>query len=149
MKITTLASGSKGNCTLVETEKTKILIDAGISLAEIEKKLEILKVNPFDIQGIIITHEHSDHIKSVGAFSRKYNSLVFANHEEWPVLLHKIGNINSENKRSFVESEFIINDLGVRSFELSHDSNKLFITFFGAHPKSVAIENLLPLLKNE
>lgn len=126
MKITALASGSKGNCTLVETDKAKVLIDAGISLQEIEQKLAILNVNPKEINGILITHEHIDHIKSAGAFSRKYNCPIYANHEEWPILLQKLGNLQPENKKSFIQSEFIINDMGVRSFELSHDSFSCF-----------------------
>lgn len=136
MKITTLASGSKGNCTLVETDSAKILIDAGISLQELESKLSYLGVNPKDISGIIVTHEHSDHIKSVGPFSRKYNCPIYASSEEWPILLHKIGNIEQENKKGFVQSEFMINDLGVRSFKLSHDSSSCYgYSFFADNAK--------------
>ena len=154
MEITNLASGSKGNCTLVDSGKTKILIDAGIPMSEIETKLAMLHVNPFDIEGIIITHEHSDHIKSAGAFCRKYNCKIFANSEEWPILLKKIGEVPLENKKSFIQNEFYIGDTFVKGFELSHDSNSCFgytfscedgkfsiATDLGFAPKSV-IENL-------
>ena len=126
MKITTLASGSKGNCTLVQTDKTNILIDAGITLQEIEAKLQFLGVDPKSISGILVTHEHGDHIKSVGAFSRKYGTKIYANYEEWAVLLSKIGKVNVENRMSFVQNEFMLNDIGVRAFELSHDSHTCF-----------------------
>ena len=126
MKITTLASGSKGNCTLVQTDKTNILIDAGISLQEIENKLNYLGVDPHSISGILVTHEHGDHIKSVGAFSRKYNAKIYASSDEWGVLLNKIGKVDVENRMSFVQNEFILNDIGVRAFELSHDSHTCY-----------------------
>ena len=68
MKIVNLGSGSKGNCTLVAANNTIILIDAGLPITEIEAKLITLGVNPSKINGILITHEHSDHIKGVADF---------------------------------------------------------------------------------
>lgn len=154
MKITTLASGSKGNCTLVETDKTCLLIDCGIALQEVEDKLKLLGVNPSRIEGIIVTHEHSDHIKSVGAFSRKYNCKIYANYNEWSILLKKLGNVEQNNVRSFITDDFIINDVGIKSFQLSHDSQTCFgysfyndgnkfsiATDLGFAPKNV-VENL-------
>lgn len=123
MKIVTLASGSKGNCTLLQTDRVKILIDAGINLAEIEDKLRILDVNPKDIAGILVTHEHSDHIKGLGPFARKYGSYVFAHSAEWKILEEKIGRIDIRQKKEFVSSSFFIEDLTVNSFQLSHDCN--------------------------
>lgn len=142
MKITTLASGSKGNCTLIETDKTKLLIDAGLTLAEIENRLKLVRVNPCEINGILVTHEHGDHIKGVGAFSRKYNCPVYANHEEWGVLLSKLGKIDVANRMSFVQNEFIINDVGIRAFPVSHDSTTCFgySIFNGGNKFSIATD---------
>ncbi len=123
MKLITLASGSKGNCTLLQTNKTKILIDAGITLQEIEQKLKILAVAPEQIYGICVTHEHSDHIKSVGAFARKYGCFVFAEEREWQTLEKKIGRLDDVQKISFRAGTFYIQDLTVCAFELSHDCN--------------------------
>lgn len=123
MKVVTLASGSKGNCTLVQTSKSRILVDAGINLAEIESKLLKLGINPNSIDAILITHEHSDHIKSVGAFARKYGCRVYAHNLEWQVLESKIGAIKPFQQREFFGSDFYLDDLTVSSFELSHDCN--------------------------
>ena len=62
MKIQILASGSKGNSTFIESNNTRILIDAGINYTRIKKSLEKINIDPYTIDGIIITHTHSDHI---------------------------------------------------------------------------------------
>ncbi|MBQ0017521.1 MAG: MBL fold metallo-hydrolase [Clostridiales bacterium] len=121
MKICTLASGSKGNCTLIQTDSVNILVDAGISVSEIEQKLQILEVEPKSIYAILITHEHSDHIKNVGAFARKYNCKVFAHENEWQILSEKIGELDIKNKIAFDFQTFYIQDLTINAFPLSHD----------------------------
>jgi phosphoribosyl 1,2-cyclic phosphodiesterase len=123
MKVVTLASGSKGNCTLIQTEKSNILVDAGIKITEIESRLIKLGIDPSLIDAIIITHEHIDHIKSVGLFARKYGCKVYAHNLEWQVLEDKIGYIKPEQQKDFFGTDFYINDLTVSSFELSHDCN--------------------------
>ncbi|MGN1222305.1 MAG: MBL fold metallo-hydrolase [Christensenellales bacterium] len=70
MKIVTLGSGSKGNCTVVATEGTTILIDAGLPITEIETKLVSLNINPMQIDAILVTHEHSDHIKALTVLAK-------------------------------------------------------------------------------
>ena len=69
-----LYSGSSGNCLFVETEKTKVLIDAGVSLKKIEQGLESINVSGADLDAVIVTHEHVDHIQSVGNISK---NLIF------------------------------------------------------------------------
>ncbi len=137
MKIVTLASGSKGNCTLLQSEKCKILIDAGINVSEIETKLLTLNVNPSEIDAILITHEHIDHIKSVGLFAKKYGSCVYAHNLEWQVLEDKVKNhIKPEQQKDFFSTDFFLKDLTVGSFELSHDSNLcLGYSFFNSGNK--------------
>ena len=123
MKIVNLGSGSKGNCTLVSSAGTVVLIDVGLPLAEVETKLDVLGVSPSFINGILITHEHSDHIKSVGKFSKKYNVPVYAHLNEWPVLDRKISDIAPNLKFGFTEQEFRIGGLVVSAFRLNHDAN--------------------------
>ena len=82
-KFCSLFSGSTGNSLLVETENSKILVDAGESAKKIEQALSLLNVNVADLDGILVTHEHLDHVKSLGTLSKKYNIPVYANEETW------------------------------------------------------------------
>ena len=77
MKISVLASGSKGNCTYVETSDNKMLIDIGMSNLYVEKKLMSLGVKPSDINSVFITHTHIDHIAGLKVFINKYNPKIF------------------------------------------------------------------------
>ena len=123
MKIVTLGSGSKGNCTLVATDTTFLLIDAGFPLTETETKLISLGVNPCNINAILVTHEHSDHIKSIDRFCKKYGAKVYAHQLEWPALNQKLKLVSDQNKVAFNDNDFFVGDLTISSFRLSHDAN--------------------------
>ena len=123
MKIVNLGSGSKGNCTLIYTDKTHILIDAGLPLLEIETKLNALGIDPGNINGVLITHEHVDHIKSVGKLSKKYGVSVYAPIEEIDCLLSKDKAILPQYRHGFDSKDFYIGDMTISSFKLSHDAN--------------------------
>jgi len=122
MKIVTLGSGSKGNSTLVSTDSTNILIDAGLPLNEIETKLISLSIEPSTIDAILITHEHSDHIKSVDMFSKKYHTPVYAHQKEWGALNVRL-NILQQLQKAFGDDDFYVGDMTISSFQLSHDSS--------------------------
>ncbi len=77
VRFTSLGSGSKGNASLIEAADTLLLIDCGFSLRELQKRLTCVERDISDISAIIVTHEHSDHIKGVGAVSRKCNLPVY------------------------------------------------------------------------
>ena len=123
MKIVNLGSGSKGNCTLVTSDSTTILIDAGLSIAEIETKLDYLGIDPLKIDGILITHEHSDHIKSVGKLSKKYNIPIYSHFLETDCLKSKDRDILPHLHKSFGDNDFYVGDMTISSFKLSHDAN--------------------------
>ena len=72
MDFCTIASGSSGNCTYAGTGRTAVLVDAGISGKRIEQGLNGIGYTGTDLDGILITHEHSDHIASIGVLARKY-----------------------------------------------------------------------------
>ena len=72
MRIASLGSGSKGNGTLIETDKVCLLLDLGFSIKETIRRLERLGRSPLDLTAILVSHEHADHINGVGQFSRKF-----------------------------------------------------------------------------
>ncbi len=78
MELLSIASGSSGNCIFVGSEQTKLLVDVGISGKRVEEGLNLLGLTCRDIAGILITHEHIDHIKSLGVMARKYEIPMYA-----------------------------------------------------------------------
>lgn len=116
-----LYSGSSGNSIFVSSEKTKILIDAGMPGKSIIYALENIGEDPSELDGILVTHEHMDHIKGVGILSRKFNLPVFANEKSWVIMKKWIGNIKSENIR-IVEGDFTLRDMDITTFKVPHDS---------------------------
>jgi len=115
MKVRVLSSGSKGNTTYIETNNSKILIDIGNSCKYVSEKLANLEVNPKDLDGILITHTHSDHIKGLKVFVGKYNIKVYCTKKMLPELDYL------ENYE-LINSDIInINDLKIEVIKTSHD----------------------------
>lgn len=126
-----LASGSSGNMTYVETAETKFLIDCGFSGTKAEALLNKIGRTPKDLDGILVTHEHSDHIKGIGVLSRKYKLDIYANNETWKAMEPKLGKIALEHKHHFLkDTTQTFKDLDISSFGVSHDAaNPQFYTF--------------------
>ena len=78
MRFVSIASGSSGNCIYTGTEESHILIDAGISAKRIEQGLNEVGLKTSELDGICITHEHSDHVKGLGVLARKYEVPIYA-----------------------------------------------------------------------
>ncbi len=118
-----LGSGSKGNCYLLASEKTKLLIDAGLNSKNIVLKLEELGVSAEEISAILVTHEHSDHVAGIKVFSKKYNVPVYANEKTMLKLFEKEVISENKNARTFTVGEsFYVNDIDVYPFKTPHDS---------------------------
>jgi phosphoribosyl 1,2-cyclic phosphodiesterase len=86
MRMTVLASGSKGNSTLVSSSRTRILVDAGLSCRELLKRLQMAEEDPARIDALLITHEHQDHVQGVAVLARKLGIPVYftsATHRAW------------------------------------------------------------------
>ena len=112
-----------GNCLFVESENTKLLIDAGVSLKKIETGLKTLNVSPSSLDGILVTHEHSDHIQSLGNLSKKFNLPVYANSETFDAMPKQTDKISTENINKFKISEkFQIKDIEINPFSIPHDA---------------------------
>ncbi len=122
MRAINLSSGSEGNLTYIESESAKILVDAGLSCKEIELRLALLNVTGNEINAILVTHEHSDHIKGLDIFASKYNIKVYAHSDSWLTLSCKLRKIKDLQKVEFTCSPFEIKDLIVTAFKVPHDS---------------------------
>lgn len=83
MRFASLGSGSRGNATLIQAGDTCLLLDCGFSLRELEKRCALLQFDPKDIDALVVTHEHLDHIKGVGPLARKYAMPVWMTHGTW------------------------------------------------------------------
>ena len=125
LKFCSLYSGSSGNSLYVQSDNTKILIDAGVSGKKVIEALESINVFPEEIDAILVTHEHIDHIKSVGTLSKKFNIPVFANTGTWDAMPAEQAKISSNNQYKFKTSEdFEIGDLRIHSFKTPHDASE-------------------------
>ena len=122
MRAVNLASGSDGNITYIESDNAKILIDVGLSCKEIEKRLALLNVTGNQIDAILITHEHSDHIKGLDVFASKYNTPVYAHVDGWPAINDKLTRVKSTQKFEFSACPFGVKDILITAFKVSHDS---------------------------
>lgn len=118
-----LYSGSSGNSLFVETEKTKILVDAGMSCKKIEEALHSIEVEPSSINAILVTHEHSDHVKGISTVSKKFDIPVFATKETFDAMPLHTEKLSEKNIKFFNPSEkFYIEDLEILPFSIPHDA---------------------------
>ncbi|WP_199616952.1 MBL fold metallo-hydrolase [Paenibacillus alkalitolerans] len=123
IRFTVLSSGSTGNATLVECGDRKVLLDAGLSMKRIEQLLAERGVRADELSCMFVTHEHSDHVKGLGALARKYSLPVYANAKTWNELDRLAGDISEEQRRTFVTGESVcVGELTVESFPISHDA---------------------------
>ena len=116
-----LSSGSSGNCYIIKSERTALLVDAGISGKKILEGLAALGTAPEEIMGILVTHEHIDHVKSVKVLTKKLPYVnVYASRGTWECINDKV---DIEKQRVvFAGREFVLGDITVRPFALSHDA---------------------------
>lgn len=132
MKVSVLASGSSGNVTFVETPTQQFIVDAGLSGKRVETLLKQIGKHAKELNGILVTHEHVDHIKGVGILARKYGMPVYANEKTWTQLDALLGGIPKEQRIIFPEqTRLTIGDVDICSFDVSHDA---------IHPQFYAFE---------
>ncbi len=125
MKLCSLASGSSGNCTYVAGEKTQVLIDAGISCRRIEQALSGEGVQMKELDGILVTHEHSDHISALGVLSRKYHIPLYMTGGTADAVARagSLGKVDRSLIHEIREDEpFSLGDLCVTAFSIPHDA---------------------------
>lgn len=142
MKLCSIASGSSGNCTFVSSDKTKLMIDAGLSGKKIETGLETIGVNPEELKALFITHEHIDHVQGVGVLARRYNLPVYGTAETICSMLKikSVGRI-PEHLLNYVKADegFYVDDIYVEPFAISHDSSNPVCYTFTSEGRKVAM----------
>ena len=116
-----LASGSKGNCIYVGTDKTKILIDAGLSARAISERLSEIHVSLDEIDAILITHEHTDHIRGLEQLACRRSIPVFANSDTARGIYEVLG-ICPTFKIFSTGEPFEFQDLEIHPFSIQHDT---------------------------
>jgi len=120
MRFASLGSGSGGNSALIEAGGTRVLLDSGFAAKEVEARLNLLGVEPDSIQAILVTHEHHDHIKGVGAYARRYNLPVWmtaGTHRQ-----NRCGELPQVRVFNCHNGGFSIGDLTVEPFPVPHDA---------------------------
>ena len=123
MKFCSLYSGSSGNSLFVSNNRTKLLIDAGLSGVRIQRALDAIEEKPNEIRGILVTHEHSDHIHGLGVLSRRFDLPIYANEKTWEAMMKDLGKIAEHNIKTFNFNEpFVVEDLEIKAFKTSHDA---------------------------
>lgn len=125
MQLTSIASGSSGNCICIGTEEAHVLIDAGVSGKRIESGLNQIDLKTSDISGVLITHEHSDHIGGLGVIARRYGLPMYATKKTIEAILRmpSVGKID-ESLFTAIEPEvdFAIGDMEIHPIRVSHDA---------------------------
>lgn len=141
MRLASLSSGSSGNCIYVGNDDTHILIDAGVSYKTIENGLSALGLSIDDINAVLVTHEHSDHIKGLGVLERKRFIPVYASMGTIQGIYDtNLGRMDYDCIHSIRDiSDFYINDICVTPHEISHDANEPLCFSFSFNDKSCAV----------
>jgi len=121
MRFSVLASGSGGNACYIETDQTRLLIDVGLSCSECVKRLSSLGVNPGSVEGLLITHEHVDHIRGAGALARHLRIPVYINHATLRRGMRRLGNL-SQPVIIQTGQPLMVKDLLLETFTKCHDA---------------------------
>ncbi|MEF9941353.1 MAG: MBL fold metallo-hydrolase [Lachnospiraceae bacterium] len=127
MRLCSIASGSSGNCIYVGSDHTHLLVDTGISKKRIDEGLHSIDIKGDELNGILITHEHSDHIKGLGVYSRKYQLPIYASKGtiEGIINCNSIGAMPSGLLHEVQVDEFFeMGDIRIKPFSISHDANE-------------------------
>ncbi len=125
MRMCSIASGSSGNCIYIGTDATHLLVDVGISCKRTLEGLHQLGLTGKELDGILITHEHSDHISGLGVICRKFGIPIYAT-ERTIAAIKKVSNLGAIEDSLFhavkADEKFILKDITVNPMRISHDA---------------------------
>ena len=125
MKLTSIASGSSGNCIYVGSDEANILVDAGISGKKIENGLKELSVEPKSLDGILVTHEHIDHVAGLGVMARRYHLPLYMTEKTAQAVcnIKSVGKIDHELFQVITpDRPFRIRDITIDATSIWHDA---------------------------
>jgi len=123
IRFCSLYSGSSGNSIFLGCDSTKVLIDAGLSAVRILDALSSIGEKPYELDAILISHEHSDHIKGAGIMSRRFNIPIYANENTWEAMKPFLGPVDLKNIAFFhTGREFAVGEILVNTFPIPHDA---------------------------
>ncbi len=120
MRFCILASGSRGNSVLIESDHARVLVDVGLSARQIALRLQQIEVDPASINAIVLTHDHTDHVRGVGVFARRYQVPIYAHPETLDNITYLLRDTETVHPW---RQKFTIRDITFRPFPLSHDSD--------------------------
>ena len=124
-QVAVLASGSKGNATVMRCESGMVLVDAGISCRRIMQGMQKLGLRPENLDAVFITHEHIDHVKGLETFAKKYPVPIYASRGTWQGIRQTLPRLDLKlcNRQILApQTEVTLGGLQVRSFSVSHDA---------------------------
>lgn len=142
LELCSIASGSSGNCICVGNDHTHILIDAGISGKRIENGLNEFDLTTRDVQGILVTHEHVDHIAGLGVLARKYGIPLYTTEGTKRAILQtkSVGKVDEDLFQVITPGKtFSIGDLVIKSIPISHDAAEPVAFRINSYEKSIAV----------
>jgi phosphoribosyl 1,2-cyclic phosphodiesterase len=120
VRVCLLASGSKGNSVYIETGSTRLLVDAGLPAIELTRRLASIGVSPLDLDAILITHEHTDHVRGAGTLARKAKIPILASYptgRELAAITRKVQVVEFESGHAFT-----FRDISIDPFPVTHDA---------------------------
>lgn len=143
MRLTAIASGSSGNCIYVGSDTTHLLVDVGISGKKVIEGVNSLDLDIKDIDGILITHEHSDHIAGLGVIARKYSIPMYTTPGTKAAILDprsKVGDIDEDLIcEIYPDDRLTIKDIVINPMRISHDANDPVAYRFKSEGRSCAV----------
>lgn len=123
MQFSVLASGSTGNSLYIRTNEVQLLVDAGLSGKQLETICQQMTIDLSELDAILVTHEHSDHVKGVGILARRYQLPIYTNQATWDALGTSLGKLSDEQRYVMETGQPLdFNGLRVDSFGTSHDA---------------------------
>ncbi len=123
MRYSVLASGSTGNSFFIGTEEIRLLVDVGLTTKRIEGLIREIGEDPTQLNGILITHEHVDHIRGLSVLARRYELPIYSNQATWQAIRKSVKDLDDRHVQIFETGErHQLGDLVVESFGISHDA---------------------------